>query len=84
MRTMPLDLPSLAQVVAEMAGRPGHEKTRTNVWKLLTDGLDILSADIDFEKRLVHGRMDALIGTPSSSLSATYDWYLSRPTLRHS
>ena len=54
----------LDEVVAELASRPGHEKVRTQVHRLLVDGLGADSRDIDFERPApeVHGRIDALLG----------------------
>jgi hypothetical protein len=57
-----LDKDGLASLVAELIRRPGHEKVRANVWQLLIQALDIPREEIDFEKRLVQGRMDALLG----------------------
>ena len=55
---------TLAAVVAELAARPGHEKVRALLHRLLTDGLGAPSTDIDFEQRLpeVQGRIDAVLG----------------------
>ena len=51
-------------LVSELASRPGHEKVRTLVHRLLVDDLGADSRDIDFEKPApeVHGRIDALLG----------------------
>ena len=51
-------------LVSELASRPGHEKVRALVHRLLVDGLGADSRDIDFEKQVpeVHGRIDALLG----------------------
>ena len=53
-----------AAVVAELAARPGHEKVRALLHRLIVDGLGAESRDIDFERRVpeVHGRVDALLG----------------------
>ena len=53
-----------AELVAELATRPGHEKVRALLHRLLVDGLGADSRDIDFEKPApeVHGRIDALLG----------------------
>ncbi|GMV86386.1 MAG: BseRI endonuclease [Dehalococcoidia bacterium] len=59
---MALSGPELQTIANELARRPGHEAVRTHVWKLLTDGLDIPASDIDHEKRVVTGRIDALLG----------------------
>ena len=53
-----------AELVSELATRPGHEKVRALLHRLLVDGLGADSRDIDFEKAVpeVHGRIDALLG----------------------
>ena len=53
-----------AELVSELATRPGHEKVRALLHRLLVDGLGADSRDIDFEKPVpeVHGRIDALLG----------------------
>ncbi len=52
------------ELVSELASRPGHEKVRALLHRLLVGGLDAKSRDIDFEKHApeVHGRIDALLG----------------------
>ncbi len=52
------------KLVSELAARPGHEKVRALLHRLLVDGLGADSRDIDFEKPApeVHGRIDALLG----------------------
>ncbi len=57
-------MPDLAPTVAELATRPGHEKVRVLVHRMLVDGLGVASPDIDFEQpvREVRGRIDALLG----------------------
>jgi hypothetical protein len=54
----------LQNTVAELATRPGHEKVRTLIHKLLTDALGARSEQITYEHRLpeVKGRIDALLG----------------------
>ena len=54
----------LDALVSELASRPGHEKVRVHVHRLLVDGLGADSPDIFFEKRVpeVRGRIDALLG----------------------
>lgn len=61
---MPLTTDQLEEIVAELVTRPGHEKVRALVCKLLTDGLGAKSRDITFEHHTfeVRGRMDALLG----------------------
>lgn len=61
---MPLTTDQLEEIVAELVSRPGHEKVRTLIYKLLTDGLGAPSRDITFEHQTfeVRGRMDALLG----------------------
>ena len=51
-------------LVSELSERPGHEKVRALLHRLLVDGLGANSRDIDFEKPApeVHGRIDALLG----------------------
>ena len=51
-------------LVSELASRPGHEKVRTLLHRMLVDDLGADSRDIDFEKPApeVHGRIDALLG----------------------
>lgn len=51
-------------LVSELATRPGHEKVRVLIHRLIVDGLGVYSRDIDFEKPVpeVHGRIDALLG----------------------
>ncbi len=53
-----------AELTSELATRPGHEKVRALLHRLLTGGLGADSRDIDFEKPVpeVHGRIDALLG----------------------
>ena len=61
---MPLAISQLEEIVAELATRPGHEKVRTLIYRLLTEGLGAKSQDVTFEKQTfeVRGRMDALLG----------------------
>lgn len=61
---MPLTLEELETIVAELLTRPGHEKVRHLVAKLLTDGLGASSKDLTFEHQgfAVRGRIDALLG----------------------
>ena len=51
-------------LAAELANRPGHEKVRALLHRLLVDELRADSRDIDVEKPAaeVHGRIDALLG----------------------
>lgn len=55
---------TLHEIVAELLGRPGHEKVRTHLHRLLTDGLGAKTSEIDFERQVpeVRGRIDALLG----------------------
>jgi len=55
---------NLTEIVAELLSRPGHEKVRTHVHRLLTDGLGAKTSEIDFERPVpeVRGRIDALLG----------------------
>ena len=52
------------ELVAELALRPGHEKVRALLHRILVEALGAKSRDIDFEKAApeVHGRIDALLG----------------------
>lgn len=61
---MTLKIDQLDEIVAELVSRPGHEKVRTLVHRLLTDGLNARSQDISFEHQTieVRGRIDALLG----------------------
>lgn len=54
----------LERIVAELVTRPGHEKVRGQLLRLLTEGLGADSTSIDFEKQVpeVRGRIDALLG----------------------
>lgn len=54
----------LTEIVRELASRPKHEKVRTLVYTLLTEGLGAESQAIDFEKSIpeARGRIDALLG----------------------
>ena len=54
----------LEELVSELASRPGHEKVRALIHRLLVGGLDVDSRDIRFEQRVpeVRGRIDALLG----------------------
>ena len=61
---MPINDHDLQELVAELATRPGHEKVRHLLSKLLTDGLGASSRDLSFEHQTieVRGRIDALLG----------------------
>lgn len=61
---MPLTTSQLEEIIAELVTRPGHEKVRTLVYRLLTDGLGAKSQDVTFEHQTfeVRGRIDALLG----------------------
>ena len=66
---MPLSNDDAQEIVAELATRPGHEKVRHLVTKLLTDGLGASTRDVSFEHQtadhdrvVVRGRIDALLG----------------------
>jgi hypothetical protein len=54
----------LREIAAELQNRPGHEKVRAHIHRLLTDGLGAKTAEIDFERQVpeVRGRIDALLG----------------------
>ena len=51
-------------LIAELASRPGHEKVRALLHRLLVDGLGADSGDIRFEQPApeARGRIDALLG----------------------
>lgn len=61
---MALSEEKLQEIIAELATRPGHEKVRGLLFKLLTDGLGATSRDITFEQQTfeIRGRIDALLG----------------------
>lgn len=61
---MPIERDKLNRITVELASRPGHEKVRTLVYQLLTDGLRADESGIDFERPVpeVSGRIDALLG----------------------
>jgi hypothetical protein len=54
----------LEPIVAELVTKPGHDKVRALLHRLLTEGLSADSTSIDFERPLpeVRGRIDALLG----------------------
>lgn len=54
----------LTEATVELLSRPGHEKVRSILYDLLVNGLEVPSAEIDFERPLpeVRGRADALLG----------------------
>lgn len=59
-----IDTENLKEIVAELLNRPGHEKVRAHLHRLLTDGLGAKATEIDFERQVpeVRGRIDALLG----------------------
>jgi hypothetical protein len=59
-----MQLHEVDRIVAELVTKPGHEKVRGLLFKILTDGLGAASDSIDFETRVpeVQGRIDALLG----------------------
>ena len=61
---MPLDKDRQQHIVDELLKRPGHEKVRTLVYRLLVEGLGARSDQVRFEEPLpeVRGRADALLG----------------------
>lgn len=63
---MSLSIDALQEIVTELVSRPGHEKVRALLHKVLTDGLGAKSSDITFEQQTrtfdVRGRIDALLG----------------------
>jgi hypothetical protein len=61
---MALSSDQLQEIITELVTRPGHEKVRGLIYKLLTDGLGATSHDIGFEQQTfeIRGRIDALLG----------------------
>ena len=61
---MPLADAALDAIVLELATRPGHEKVRALLYRLMVEALDARSEQIAFERRIpeVNGRADALLG----------------------
>ena len=61
---MSLESNRLQGIVSELLTRPGHEKVRTLVYRLLVEGLGARSDQVRFEEPLpeVRGRADALLG----------------------
>jgi len=59
---MPLSDEALRETVAELSRRPGHEKVRALIYKMLTDSLGAKSSQILFERQVpeIKGRIDAL------------------------
>jgi len=59
-----LEKDKLQRIAIELASKPGHEKVRTLLYQLLTNGLRAEESSIDFEQQVreVRGRMDALLG----------------------
>jgi len=59
-----LEKDKLQRIAIELASKPGHEKVRTLLYQLLTDGLRADESSIDFERQVpeVRGRIDALLG----------------------
>jgi SAM-dependent methyltransferase len=55
----------LPEIVAALAGRPGHESVRTLVAEILRHGFGVAYGALDHEVRLpeVHGRADALFAS---------------------
>ena len=61
---MPLATDNLAEIVLELAARPGHETVRADVRQLLIDGLGVPRTDVQLEAHIpeVRGWIDALLG----------------------
>jgi hypothetical protein len=61
---VPLTNSELREIAVELARRPGHDKVRALVYRLLVEHLGAKSSDISFETPLfeVRGRTDALLG----------------------
>lgn len=54
-----MDTEALREIVADLAHKPGHEKVRGQLLRLLTDGLATPAAIIDFERVLAEVRRRA-------------------------
>jgi hypothetical protein len=54
----------LAEIAAELASKPRHEKVRALLHELLTAGLGAASTDVQLEKAVpeAKGRIDGLLG----------------------
>lgn len=50
------------KIAADLAKKPGHQKVAAYTFGILTDELGVDSASIDFEKKTVNGRIDAITG----------------------
>jgi hypothetical protein len=61
---LPLTDPQLRELIGELVKRPGHEKVRSEIYRLLVGHLGASPSDVDFEKTLpeIRGRVDALLG----------------------
>ena len=61
---MPIPADNLAEIVLELAARPGHETVRSDVRQLLIDGLGVPRTDVQLEAHIpeVRGWIDALLG----------------------
>ncbi|MCJ2130911.1 N-6 DNA methylase [Methylobacterium sp. E-045] len=61
---MPIDDDALTTIIAELSIRPGHEKVRALLYRLLIEALGAKSERIFFERKIpeVRGRLDALLG----------------------
>jgi hypothetical protein len=54
----------LAEIVGELAIKPGHDKVKASLQELLVDGLDADRRHVTFEQRVpeAQGRIDAILG----------------------
>jgi hypothetical protein len=59
-----MSVEALAEIIANLGSRPGHEKVRAHLHTILTQWLGAKTSDIDFERQIpeVRGRIDALLG----------------------
>lgn len=61
---MRIDEQRLAEIVGELATKPGHDKVKASVQELLVDGLGAERRHVSFEQRVpeAQGRIDAILG----------------------
>jgi hypothetical protein len=72
---MSIPFEQLEEIAIELARRPGHEKVRSLLYKLLTDGLGAASTDVELEKAVpeARGRIDALLGRTVFEIKSNLD-----------
>lgn len=61
---MRIDEKRLAEIVGELATKPGHDKVKASIQELLVDGLGADRGEVLFEQRVpeAQGRIDAILG----------------------